>query len=289
MSLTKFIKALAARIADTPAARPITAVGASILASVLSKHRVSIFFDSVWLRRDGRSVVALGPKLRFRRRKLQRWRPNATDAIDIVGDWWFLHYHPQPNDVIIDVGAGTGEDTLLFSRLIGPHGLVYSFEAHPTTFGYFTKVLEYSECKNVIATQCAMFSTSGTLQIEDLPAERWEENSVVATERLDKNHSISVPAMALDDFEPVQKLDQIDFLKMNIEGAEIDALRGMPRTLKKVQYACIACHDFLAASDPHLQTKAVCKQILLDAGFAVFESEGATEPALRDHLHAVRT
>jgi hypothetical protein len=75
---------------------------------------------------------------------------------------------------------------------------------------------------------------------------------------------------------------------MNIEGAEVDALRGMPKTLAKVEHACIACHDFLADENPRVRTRQTCQRILREAGFQVFETPPDSPPWQRDHLHAVR-
>src|SRR5438876_11003840 len=46
----------------------------------------------------------------------------------------FLHaYTPRPGDIVFDVGAGIGAETLLFSRLVGPSGRVISLEPPPRT------------------------------------------------------------------------------------------------------------------------------------------------------------
>ena len=43
--------------------------------------------------------------------------------------------HPQPGDIVLDVGAGTGTEALPLSQLVGDKGKVVSIEAHPATFG----------------------------------------------------------------------------------------------------------------------------------------------------------
>ena len=94
------------------------------------KRRGRIFYDSVWLRQDDQTVVALGPNLRLRRDV--NWRPEEGAAIgSLTKRSYCLRYQPKPGDTVVDVGAGMGDDTLVFSRMVGPSGRVFSFEAHP--------------------------------------------------------------------------------------------------------------------------------------------------------------
>jgi FkbM family methyltransferase len=288
MPVPKPIAALTKSLVDIPVLRPLTAIGASLFASLLARRRVRIFFDTVWLRQEGKVVVALGPRLRFRPSQARMWEKNATDVIDVVGHWWFKHYQPGPGDVVVDVGAGMGEDTLLFSRLVGSQGKVYAFEAHPTTFACLQKAVHYNQAEQATLVHAAVSREAGELFIEDRSAECWQNNSVITAQAGHSDRIFSVQAMALDTFSPLQAQPRIDFLKMNIEGAEVDALAGMPQLLAKVRHACIACHDFLAENDPRMKTKAACKAMLEAAGFEVFEITEDCEPALRDHLHAVR-
>jgi FkbM family methyltransferase len=260
---------------------------ASAFFSLYHRRSIRIFFDALWLRRDGNTVVALEPELWGLPSAAKSWKPNAADKVDQVGDWWFLHYRVKPGDVVLDIGAGMGEDTLLFSRMVGDNGAVFSFEAHPDTFRGLQKVVEYSGARNAELMNAAIFSKAGTLEIETRDSEKWQENSVMLAGAGTGARRVSIPGIALDEFEPLQRLSRIDFLKMNIEGAEVDALEGMKETLKKVQHACIACHDFLAQGNPRMETKEKCRQILEKAGFQIFEMPPNVPPWQRDHLHAV--
>ena len=63
------------------------------------------------------------------------WRPEEGAAIgSLTKRSYCLRYQPKPGDTVVDVGAGMGDDTLVFSRMVGPSGRVFSFEAHPDTF-----------------------------------------------------------------------------------------------------------------------------------------------------------
>ncbi len=281
-------KTSATRISKISWLRPLLGRLISLVASNHLKRPVRVFFDEVWVRQDGKVGIALQMDFWNWLSSIPRWEPNAAERVDVVGNWWFLQYKPKPNDIVIDVGAGMGEDSLLFSRLVGEQGKIYSFEAHPHTFLCLNKAVKYSNTQNIVAFHAAVTAEGGTLQIEDLPSDRWEENSIMSARNSTGQQLITIPAIALDDFEPIQRLDRIQFLKMNIEGAEVDALRGMRKTLAKVEHACIACHDFLAHESPNMLTKLACMQFLEEAGFKVFETPRDSQPWQRDHIHAVR-
>ncbi len=86
-------------------------------------------------------------------------------------------------------------------------------------------------------------------------------------------------------------LDRIDFLKMNIEGAERLAIQGMTETLQQTSVLCISCHDFLAdaAGDEGFRTKATVLEFLEQRGFRVVERSGAgLLPYVRDQVWAFR-
>jgi hypothetical protein len=77
---------------------------------------------------------------------------------------------------------------------------------------------------------------------------------------------------------------------MNIEGAELVALRGLGAELKNVRNVVIGCHDFLAdeTGDESYRTKEDVRALLLAAGFVVVGRENDPRPWARDYLYGWR-
>lgn len=151
--------------------------------------------------------------------------------------WW--GYQPRPGDTIVDVGAGVGEETLTFSHAVGAQGKVVCIESHPQTFRCLEKLVQYNGLENVVPIQQAIGESAlGVTTIED--SARYLSN------RSTGQVGIPVFATTLDRIVEQQGLRRIQFLKMNIEGAERLAIRGMEETLKKTEVVCVSCHDFLA-------------------------------------------
>jgi FkbM family methyltransferase len=199
----------------------------------------------------------------------------------------FLYgYAPRPGDVVFDVGAGIGAETLLFSRLVGASGRVVSVEAHPRTYARLVELCRANGLANVTALQVAVSDSDGTAKISDRPSHA--SNTLLGTDA----GAIQVPVRRIDTMARELEITRIDLLKMNIEGAERAAIRGVGALLAGTRHVCIGCHDFLADADgggDELRTKAFVRAFLTEHGFAVTSRDDAPEPWTRDYLYGVNT
>jgi FkbM family methyltransferase len=193
-------------------------------------------------------------------------------------------YTPDEGDVVFDVGAGVGSETLLFSRLVGASGRVVSIEAHPRTYGRVVEICKANGLENVTPLQVAAAESDGTVTISDL-ANHLRNTTLAAADE-----GIEVPARRLETLARSLDITHIDLLKMNIEGAEVSALRGLGPLLSKTRNVCIACHDFLAdeGGDETLRTKAVVRDLLVAHGFDLRTRDDAPDPWTRDYVYGVK-
>jgi FkbM family methyltransferase len=196
----------------------------------------------------------------------------------------FLHGHSlAPGDVVLDIGAGIGTEVLPFSKMVGESGKVVAVEAHPATFRRLQRVCELNNLHNVRLVHAAVMDTDAPVHITDLQAEDYLENKIGAD-------GVEVPALTLADLMTRFGLDHIDFLKMNIEGAELPALRGAKEVLPLVRHAAIGCHDFLAeeTGDESYRTKDAVHALLVEAGFTVTTRPEDPRPWAANYLFASR-
>jgi hypothetical protein len=87
-----------------------------------------------------------------------------------------------------------------------------------------------------------------------------------------------------------ENIQRIDFLKMNIEGAEIRAVEGIEKTLRITQALCISCHDFRAngGDGEHFRTKERIQTIVKQAGFRLVSRDADWRPCVADQINATR-
>jgi FkbM family methyltransferase len=148
---------------------------------------------------------------------------------------WFRRFVP-PGGVVIDVGANIGQYTLMAAQLAGPSGHVFAFEPDPLNAAALQRSIERNGfADRVELLRIAVAGRSGEAVLE-LQSDRTRS-------RLCPNKSVGslrpaatlVRTLALDDFADDRELDRLDFLKIDVEGADIDVLRGAERVIWRLQ------------------------------------------------------
>jgi FkbM family methyltransferase len=193
-------------------------------------------------------------------------------------DVYCFEYLPRAGDTVINVGAGVGCELFAFSRLVGPSGIVFAFEAHPRTFGLMSRAAAANSWPNVELINTAITDKSGSTMISD--EDDFRVRSVFTSS------GIETPAVSIDDFIEQRGLERIDFLTMNIEGAERLAIRGMERSFTKITHVCICCHDF--TGDPEKATRSEVIAWLERHGFVVSVQQNSPWGSIRDFVYGSR-
>jgi FkbM family methyltransferase len=134
----------------------------------------------------------------------------------------------QRGNTVVDVGANIGYFTLLFSKIVGENGKVYSFEPVSQIYSKLEKNIEINSVGNIVAENYALGEEQSELTIN------YQESSSGQSSLINKTqNSVSekIHVVTLDSY--LEKFDALDFVKIDIEGFEFQALRGMQKTLKK--------------------------------------------------------
>jgi FkbM family methyltransferase len=135
----------------------------------------------------------------------------------------------KPGDVVLDIGANIGYYTLIFARLVGEKGRVYAFEPDPTNFRLLKKNVRANGYQNVIFVNKAVAESSGPLSLYLCPDNKGDHRIF---ESEDSRSAIPIEATTLDEhFAEYQ--GKIDFIKMDIQGSEGRAVRGMQGLLRR--------------------------------------------------------
>lgn len=153
----------------------------------------------------------------------------------------------QQGDVAFDVGANLGLYSVLLSRLCGPTGHVWAFEPVPDTYWRLRETLALNRCENVTPVEAAICEKSGTARMNLFAPQFAEWNTLGMPSMrapdgtlLSPSQSVDVRGRTLDDFCDSQRIERINFLKVDAEGFELAVFAGARRLLRdrRVDYVC---------------------------------------------------
>jgi FkbM family methyltransferase len=154
---------------------------------------------------------------------------------DLFGaDWYGPRHDPWPElewikangiqrgDCVIDCGANHGFTTVLFARWAGPEGLVYAFEPYQHNVEILRKNLKLNNVDNVRVRPVAVGAENATATLGIHP------NAAILKNPKAGQRIAQVPLRRLDDEIDEKK---VDFMKVDVEGFELEVLKGAQRIL----------------------------------------------------------
>lgn len=244
------------------------------------------YVNGLWTRRVGSDFFPDSPSFNYTHADFENSLRQMELYASDTKEYWLRHYTPGQGDVIMDVGAGRGEDTVTFSRAVGPAGRVLAIEAHPLSFAILKNFCRLNRLTNVKPLHLALMDKPGAVRLAQSPSS-WTENSVVSH---NGSPLVEVSAETMDALCTREGIHDIAFLKMNVEGAESYALLGMKRVMPCVRQICVACHDFRAemGHGEQFRTRAFVERFLTDHGFTLASRPDDPRGYVRDHLFGLR-
>jgi FkbM family methyltransferase len=191
----------------------------------------------------------------------------------------------RPGMVVFDAGANIGELSARFAELVAPSGTVVAFEPGPA----FAKLAVLPrKHPSIVVENVALFERSGQVSLNVYETDTWStlanrivEESGAAVTPVDR---VTVPAVTLDEYCDEKGVERIDLLKIDVEGAELQVLRGGERMFRERRIGSCSFEvgetTFDMGNDP-----ADLVAFLADVGFAV-ENVVPGDPVLPAGGHA---
>jgi len=136
----------------------------------------------------------------------------------------------KPGDTFVDAGANIGFYTVLSSKLVGEKGRVVSFEMVPQTATILRCHVMQNGCSNVKVIEGALAEISGLTVYASLVDGKSGQSSIRSG---DSRSKVAVETITLHD--QLKDIENVNLMKMDIEGAELLALKGLSPDLQKVQ------------------------------------------------------
>jgi len=136
----------------------------------------------------------------------------------------------RPGSTVLDVGANFGQMSVLFSRFVGAGGQVHSFEADPFVYELLQKTLAANNCQNVTAHLGAVYDRLN--QQLFYPVQDFKRFAHYGAYGIDPNATAgrTVKTLTIDG---LNINTPISFMKVDIQGSDLFALRGAVETIKR--------------------------------------------------------
>ncbi|MDO9373185.1 MAG: FkbM family methyltransferase [Ferruginibacter sp.] len=146
----------------------------------------------------------------------------------------------HPGDVIIDVGANSGLYSIFYSNLVGANGLVHAFEPDKETCSLLQKNLQLNNCSNVIVHNLALSDKESRIEMvsftpDNLHLDQGDSFKYIREVGADETDEANkfMHACPLDTLRQIGEITKIDFIKIDVEGAEFLVLKGAVQTIQR--------------------------------------------------------
>ena len=207
-----------------------------------------------------KGAYSFGRRLTTLAEKLARFEtmsddPLSSRLVTLAGAYepesvGFVKKLVKPGMTVIDAGANIGYYTRLFARLVGTSGRVVAFEPHPRVFACLSR--NAGSLNNVVLVQAGVGDTAREVVLCDYLAESAQSSMAYDADRRLQVYSLlsgresaprairdlprsdyRVKMVPIDSQLQALAVTTVDFVKLDIEGAELRALKGMSETLAR--------------------------------------------------------
>ena len=142
-------------------------------------------------------------------------------------------------DTFLDIGASFGHYTTLGASLVGESGKVFAFEPSPVAGRVLDNMIIDSDIRNIVLTKAAVGKSVGEVDLFLPTTRHLHSPSIMQSD--DDFVPVKIPVIALDTFEPLNEVEVIKLVKMDVEGYEPDVLDGMENLIKEKRVQNIFC------------------------------------------------
>lgn len=141
-----------------------------------------------------------------------------------------LRDHVRAGMTFYDLGANIGFFSLLGARLVGEQGLVIAFEADPEIAARLREHVERNRCRTVTVEEKAVWSEASKVFFERVDPATSPDRGLGHVALAGSANTIEIDAVSIDEYSRTRGTPP-DFVKCDVEGAEVEVFRGAQRTL----------------------------------------------------------
>lgn len=199
----------------------------------------------------------------------------------------FLKKIIKNGNIVLDVGANIGYWTLIFAKLVGDKGKVFAFEPDPENYRLLLKNIAANQVRNTIPIQKAVSNHNGKTTLFQSSDNKGDHriNDFYVFDGDDQRKKIEIECVTLDS---VFKEQRIDFVKMDIQGAEMLAIDGMTEILSRNPTMSLLIEFWPFAIEKSGFSPREFIERILQFGFSIFSLEKGKKESF-SNVHQIIT
>lgn len=163
----------------------------------------------------------------------------------------------RSGDVVIEGGAHIGTLTIPIAKMVGPEGRVITFEPQRVLYNLLCGNIALNECWNVIAYPVAL-GVGGTIKVPPIDYSAIRNFGGMALSTNTPGEEVLIKSV--DDFH----LPSCRLIKADVEGMEVDVLRGAKETI-------LGCHPFLYVENDREEHSERLRGLIQDLGYKLYD------------------
>jgi FkbM family methyltransferase len=192
----------------------------------------------------------------------------------------------QPGMIAFDVGANLGYYTLLFANRVGAAGRVVAIEPNPETFELLNETVALNGYGGMTSLLCAAASARSGESAELFVPLGEPKNATIAFSGNNRASELTalVPTVSIDEL--AKPLERVDFVKIDVEGAEPQVLEGMAVTIERFKPTILLEFNASRYRDP---ASILDRLVSVYGKIGEITTEGASRPIPRETVLSERT
>jgi len=175
----------------------------------------------------------------------------------------------RPHMTVLDIGANIGAHTVHMAKLVGTQGHVLAFEVNPSICVELKQNIQLNKFGNVEVVEVALSNVDGVATFHFPAVGKEAFGSLHANSRYKTSREATVTTAQLDTVLAQKAITQVDFIKMDVEGAELMVLQGAINLLKSANRPPILYEAISSNTTPFGYQPSELEDFLSNLGYVV--------------------
>ena len=187
---------------------------------------------------------------------------------------WIFENLIRAGDIVLDIGAHTGMWSIPLAKIVGDSGHVYAFEPEDLGYNAIRRNTKINLLNNITVINMAVTDKEGTTSFYIRPDKDTHSvfEKTTAPSPLGVQRKIIINTSSVDKMIENGIIKQPDFVKIDVEGAELMVLNGMKIAARKIRHVLVELHEptllkLLGIKNP----KSTVERNLKDLGFTTLK------------------